>query len=87
MTALVEQCKADVQGVPAGFEPVCEPQSSSHDATGKQGEIFHVYRRLQVVQKIAMLTAVGIALLATLPWVWYFALRRVRELATAIRAK
>jgi hypothetical protein len=87
LSALVEKCKAQTQGIPPGYEPVCNPESLGQTADGPLSEIARTNRQLHTVEAFTVSSAIGIAVLAVIPWAWYFILRRVQELAEAIRRK
>jgi hypothetical protein len=82
-------------GTGYGHDPlVCEPKqlASSSDLGGIQKEIAAKQTAINDERKyypmeLPYLIALGIVLIAALPWSWYFLLRRIRELSDAIRGQ
>jgi hypothetical protein len=101
IAALQAKCVAESEentksGTGWGHDPlVCEPKqlvSISSHLGGIQKEMAAKQTAINDEQQyypmeLPYLIALGIVLIAGLPWSWYFLLRRIRELSDAIRGQ
>ncbi|MES9970268.1 MAG: hypothetical protein ABW092_09555 [Candidatus Thiodiazotropha sp.] len=96
LKALVSKCESEYKSAPNGpwlsyqaAPLVCEPSELSSlsvaDAVGIQKEIVAASMNLGIFYKRSLMLALGILFLFSMPTIWYFLLRRVREVAKAIR--
>ncbi|MCG7979766.1 MAG: hypothetical protein JAZ17_11730 [Candidatus Thiodiazotropha endolucinida] len=96
LETLVTKCEAENKSAPKGpwlayqtAPLVCKPSELSSlsiaDTVGIQKEIVTASMSLGNIFKQSVMIALCILLLFSLPAIWYFILRRVRELAKAIR--
>jgi hypothetical protein len=58
--------------------------ATEHRLGGIQAELVAMKNTVIASKAWPLLTAVAIALVSTVPWMWYFFLRRVRELRDAL---
>jgi hypothetical protein len=67
----------------------CDPGelAGSNDSTGIRGDLAAAERDRQGWVSRASWSALAIAVLSSVPWFWYFFLRRIRELREAIVGK
>lgn len=74
------------------FELLCDPKDlllseTEKPAPGIQGKLVHAQRSLNRWKEIPSFLGLGVLLILSLPWCWYFLLRRLRELSKAITGK
>ena len=95
LNRLVAECKhqaAHEQSLPHGFTLLCEPsdledleQPVDVPMPGVQGEIVAAKERLESKPTWPAPLAALLAVVLSLPWLWYFLLNRLRELRNALR--
>ena len=68
------------------FKPSCDPAELARSAgyTAVQEQLGTTERELLHWDSWCLIAATGIAVMSCLPWLWYFFLRRIRELREAI---
>ena len=73
------------------WETICDPEEledlSLKETVGIQAQQLTALRELQASESWPIPTAIGVLFFSALPWVWYFLLRRIRELHDAITGK
>jgi hypothetical protein len=88
------QSKADFKG--AGFQLDCEPSTLTTDRfnvgyvkpPGVQGEIIDAQQALWGHSADAFaIAAICAVIFFSIPWCWYFMLRRLREVGDAVRGR
>jgi hypothetical protein len=72
-----------------GSHLLCDADSLSEDAVGVQAKLYSAGRELRVAKlnPLFFYFAVLVIVLCALPWLWYFLLRRIRELRDVIAGK
>jgi hypothetical protein len=67
----------------------CDPVelARSEDYTGIQGQLAAAERNVLRWANRPRISAIAVPLMCSLPWLWYFFLRRIRELREAILGK
>lgn len=70
-----------------GYTLLCSPFNliGNYDHVGIQKEIVEAHYNSRYVAELAPIVAGVILFLSTIPWLWHFLLRRIRELSGAIR--
>ncbi|TAJ98218.1 hypothetical protein EPO44_11975 [bacterium] len=74
------------------FQLLCDPEDllqskTEKPAPGIQGKLMHTQGSLNRWKEIPTLLGLGLFVILSVPWCWYFLLRRVRELSKAIAGK
>jgi hypothetical protein len=97
LRGLIQSCEAESDRSRANakdevgkvFKMVCEPNSLSSlgDLVGIQSRIVETHRKAQTWSESSRLLAILIVVISAVPFIWYFLLRRVRELREAIMGK
>jgi hypothetical protein len=70
-------------------KPTCDPVelAASNSYSGVQAELAAAERDRQGWSSWPPIAAMAVAIVSCLPWLWYFILRRIRELREAIVGK
>jgi hypothetical protein len=96
LTSLVARCESEKLVTPKGpwlkyqeAPLVCEPEAlmklTDWTPVGVQREIVESASKQGAALDSSIIAALGLVLLFALPYLWYFLLRRIRELSSAIR--
>jgi len=88
----VRESKGTIEESSIQFELLCDPKDLLRSETetaapGIQGTLVHAQRSLNRWKEIPIFLGVGLLLILSVPWCWYFLLRRIKELSAAIAGK
>lgn len=86
------ESKETIQQSNVKFELLCDPKDllrseTETPAPGIQGKLVYAQRSLNRWKETPIFLGLGVLLILSLPWCWYFLLQRVRELSKAITGK
>jgi len=75
-----------------GGKSLCDPVELSHsnsgsEPSGVQGQLVKTHHELLGSEQWPILLGATITLLLAVPWIWYFLLRRIKEIREAITGK
>lgn len=98
LNELVERCKAEATHTPKGpwlkwqkAPLVCEPPELSglgmNELTGIQKEIAGLHLKLGRTFETSKIITVFVIIFFSLPYAWYFLLRRIKELRNSLTGK
>jgi len=93
---LVTTCKAEDAKAKAAADPyakmgtlVCDPDDleSLEQTAGIQAEMVEAHRAAKASRLAMLVPALVLLCIGAVPWLWYFLLRRVAELRSAVSGK